>query len=118
MLAGAALAGSRDSGSTVSEGYSSTYSEASDWADDDSSSGSSNYGSYTEYVATYTDYGSHAKNHYSRPSYVNKGNSDYPYDYSYVPNNDSKLNGEDFIIPIVMFGSFVAVILFMENKKK
>ena len=51
--------GSRDSGSTVDEGYSATYSESSDWSNDSGDSKSdSNYGSYTEYYSSYTDYSS------------------------------------------------------------
>ena len=52
------LAWADDGVSTVSEGYSSTYSEASDWSYDDSSYESGGYGSYYEHETTYYDYDS------------------------------------------------------------
>ena len=65
--------GSRDSGSTVDEGYSATYSESSEWSNDSGDSKSdSNYGSYTEYYSSYTDYSSNQDRYDSRGSYGHK----------------------------------------------
>ena len=68
-LAILAEGGSRDSGSTVDEGYSATYSEASDWSYSDDSSSYS--GSYTDYSSSYTSYNSYNNYDYDYRSYHN-----------------------------------------------